>query len=163
LREAEANLAVALRLQHLLEAEGARVLMTRTSDVPLDLWPRVAIAERADADVLVSIHNNALPDGVDPFAHNGTSVYYNHPRSIPLARAIQSELLKALRLRDLGIGRGDLALVRGTWMPSVLTEGLFIMVPDQEAALRSPQGQELYARAVLAGLRKFLGEQARAE
>jgi N-acetylmuramoyl-L-alanine amidase len=121
------------------------------------------MAERADADVLVSIHNNALPDGVDPFAHNGTSVYYNHPRSIPLARAIQGELLKALGLRDLGIGRGDLALVRGTWMPSVLTEGLFIMMPDQEAALRSPRGQELYARAVLLGLRKVLDEQARAE
>jgi N-acetylmuramoyl-L-alanine amidase len=163
LREAEANLAVALQLKRMLESEGARVLMTRTADVPLDLWPRVAMAERADADVLVSIHNNALPDGVDPFAHNGTSVYYNHPRSIPLARAIQGELLKALGLRDLGIGRGDLALVRGTWMPSVLTEGLFIMMPDQEAALRSPRGQELYARAVLLGLRKFLDEQARAE
>ncbi len=162
LREADANLAVALRLKHLLESAGARVLMTRSTDVPLDLWPRVAMAERADADVLISIHNNALPDGIDPFAHNGTSVYYNHPRSIPLARAIQAELLKSLGLRDLGIGRGDLALVRGTWLPSVLTEGLFIMVPDQEAALRSPRGQELYARAVLSGLRKFLGAQARA-
>ncbi|HEY8259200.1 MAG TPA: N-acetylmuramoyl-L-alanine amidase [Gemmatimonadales bacterium] len=163
LREAEANLAVAVIVKRLLEADGARVLMTRTSDIPLDLWPRVAMAERADADVLVSIHNNALPDGVNPFAHNGTSVYYNHPRSIPLARDIQAELLKVLELRDLGIGRGDLALVRGTWMPSVLTEGLFIMVPDQEAALRTSRGQELYARAVVAGLRRFLGEQARTQ
>jgi N-acetylmuramoyl-L-alanine amidase len=162
-REAEANLAVALELRRLLESAGARVLMTRTADTSLDLWPRVAIAERADADVLLSIHNNALPDGVDPFAHNGTSVYYNHPRSIPLARDIQSELLAGLGLRDLGIGRGDFALVRGTWMPAVLTEGLFMMLPDQEAALRSPRGQRLYARAVFEGLRRFLGERARDE
>ena len=92
LREAEANLAVALDLRRLLAGAGARVLMTRTEDIAVDLAPRVAMAERADADVLLSIHNNALPDGIDPFTHHGTSVYYNHPGSIPLARAIQGEL-----------------------------------------------------------------------
>jgi N-acetylmuramoyl-L-alanine amidase len=156
LREAEANLGVALELRRLLEQAGARVLMTRTSDSAVDLRPRVLLAERAGADVLISIHNNALPDGINPFTNNGTSVYYNHPRSIPLAAAIQAALLRRLGLRDLGIGRGDLALVRGTWMPSVLTEGLFMMLPDQEAALRSVQGRRLYAQAVLDGLRTFL-------
>jgi N-acetylmuramoyl-L-alanine amidase len=163
LREAEANLAVGLELKRLLQGAGARVLMTRTSDSAVDLTPRVAMAEGAGADVLVSIHNNALPDGVNPFTNNGTSVYYNHPGSIPLARAIQSALVRRIGLRDLGFGRGDLALVRGTWMPSVLTEGMFMMLPDQESALRTPEGQRLYARAVLEGLRKFLGDQARNE
>ncbi len=163
LREAEANLAVALELRRLLESAGAHVLMTRTTDTPIDLWPRVAAAERANADVLVSIHNNALPDGINPFAHNGSSVYYNHPRSIPLAHDVQQALLGRLGLRDLGIGRGDFALVRGTWMPSVLTEGLFMMLPDQEAALRSARGQQLYALAVFEGLRRFLDERARDE
>jgi N-acetylmuramoyl-L-alanine amidase len=160
LREAEANLAVALELRRLLESAGAKVLMTRTTDTSIELWPRVAAAEQADADLLVSIHNNALPDGINPFAHNGSSVYYNHERSIPLAHDVQQALLERLGLRDLGIGRGDFALVRGTWMPSILTEGLFMMVPDQEAALRSPRGQQLYALAVFDGLRRFLGERA---
>jgi N-acetylmuramoyl-L-alanine amidase len=160
LREAEANLAVALELRRLLEQAGAKVLMTRTSDSAVDLWPRVHLAEQANADVLVSIHNNALPDGINPFVNNGTSVYYNHPRSVRLARAVQSELLRRLGLRDLGIGRGDLALVRGTWMPSVLTEGLFIMLPDQEAALRSVEGRRRYAQGVVEGLREYLKESA---
>jgi len=133
----------------------------RTSDSAVDLWPRVHLAEEANADLLVSIHNNALPDGINPFVNNGTSVYYNHPRSVPLARAIQAELLRRLGLRDLGVGRGDLALVRGTWMPSVLTEGLFMTLPDQEFALRSPQGQRLYAQAVADGLRRYLADRAR--
>jgi len=160
LREAEANLGVALELERLLKAAGAKVLMTRTTDAPLDLWPRVHLAEQANADVLVSIHNNALPDGINPFVNNGTSVYYNHPRSVALARAVQVALLRRLGLRDLGIGRGDLALVRGTWMPSILTEGLFMMLPDQEAALRSAEGRRRYAQAVVDGLRDYLKESA---
>jgi N-acetylmuramoyl-L-alanine amidase len=160
LREAEANLQVALEVQRLLKSAGARVLMTRTTDTPVELWPRVAEAEQANADVLLSIHNNALPDGINPFTNNGTSVYYNHPRSIALARAVQSRLLERFGLRDLGIGRGDLALVRGTWMPSVLTEGLFMMLPDQEAALRSRDGSRRYAQAVVQGLRDYLHQWA---
>jgi N-acetylmuramoyl-L-alanine amidase len=160
LREAEANLAIALEVRRLLEQEGARVFMTRSGDVPLELWPRVNLAERAGAEILVSIHNNALPDGVNPFTNSGASVYYNQPRSVPLARAIQSALVGRLGVRDLGIGRGDLAMVRTTWMPSVLTEGLYVIVPEQEAALRSPRGQRLYAEAVVDGIRRFLRERA---
>jgi N-acetylmuramoyl-L-alanine amidase len=158
LREAEANLAIGLEVKRLLEREGAKVFMTRTADVPLDLWPRVDLAERSGAELLVSIHNNALPDGVNPLTNNGTSVYYNQPRSAPFARAVQAALVRRLGVRDLGLGRGDLALVRTTWMPSVLTEGLFIIVPEQEAALRSPRGQRLYAEGVVEGIRRFLRE-----
>jgi N-acetylmuramoyl-L-alanine amidase len=160
LREAEANLAIALELRRLLEQAGARVLMTRTTDTAIDLWPRVKMAESANADLLVSIHNNALPDGLNPFTSNGTSVFYNQPRSVPLARDVQAALLLRLGLRDLGIGRGDLALVRGTWMPSVLTEGLFMILPDQEAALRTKVGQQLYAEGVFEGIRRFLHDRA---
>jgi len=163
LREAEANLAVSLELRRLLEQAGARVLMTRTTDTAVDLWPRVKLADSANADLLVSIHNNALPDGLNPFASNGTSVFYNQPRSVPLARDVQAALLLRLGLRDLGIGRGDLALVRGTWMPSILTEGLFMILPEQEAALRTPAGQRLYALGVFEGIRRFLGDRASQE
>lgn len=158
LREAEANLGIGLEVKRLLEQAGAKVFITRTGDVPLDLWPRVQAAEHAGAELLVSIHNNAVPDGVNPLTNSGSSVYYNHPRSVPLARAVQAELVRRLGVRDLGIGRGDLALVRTTWMPSILTEGLFMIVPEQEAALRSPRGQRLYAEAVVEGIRRFLRE-----
>jgi len=64
-------------------------------------------------------------------------------------------------VRDLGIGRGDYALVRPTWMPAALTEGLFIMLPEQEAVLASEDGQWRYARAVVRGIENFLRERVR--
>ena len=152
------NLGIGLKLRDLLVEAGARVVMTRTSDSAVDLYPRTRLADSIGADLLISIHNNALPDGVNPFTNNGTSVFYNHPRSIALARAVDAELVKALGVRDLGFGRGDLALVRPTWMPAILTEGLFIMLPEQEAALRSDRGQALYARGVFRGIEAFLKE-----
>ena len=161
LREAEANLAIALVLRDLLVADGAEVTLTREADTALDLYPRTRFADSLDAELLVSIHNNALPDGVNPFTNNGSSVFYNHPRSEPLARAIQEAFMRELPVRGLGAARGDLALVRPTWMPAVLTEGLFMMLPEQEAALRTEEGQRRYATAVRDGIRTYLKRVAR--
>ncbi len=155
-REAEANLGVALKLQAMLEAGGAEVLMTRTTDKPVDLAWRPFYADSVDADLLISVHNNALPDGVNPITNSGTGVFYNQPRSAALARDVQAALVKRLELRDLGVGRGDLALVRPTWMPSILTEAMFMAIPEQESALRTPLGQRMYAEGVYNGVVEYL-------
>jgi N-acetylmuramoyl-L-alanine amidase len=161
LREAEANLAIALVLRDLLVAEGAEVILTRDRDTAMELHSRTRLADSLDAELLISIHNNAFPDGVNPFTNSGSSVFYNHPRSEPLARAIQEAFIRELPVRGLGAARGDLALVRPTWMPAVLTEGLFMMLPDQEAALRTVEGQRRYAAAVRDGILAYLGRVAR--
>ena len=161
--ESQANLGVAKQLERMFRAAGATVLMTRKDSLPVDLWPRIRFADSAGADLLVSIHNNALPDGVNPFTNQGTSVYYNQPRSLAWARPVEAALVRRLGLPELGVGRGDLALVRPTWMPAILTEGLFMMIPEQEAALKSVSGQRLYAQAVYDGTVAFLKDRARAQ
>ena len=163
LREADANLGVALALRGLLQRAGARVMMTRTADTALDLWSRVAVADTGGAELLISIHNNALPDGVNPFTNNGTSVFYNQPRSLPLAVEVQRALVNRLRLPDLGVSRADLALIRPTWMPAVLSEGMFLILPEQEVRLRSVTGQRLYARGLFEGIRAFLRRRAQTQ
>jgi N-acetylmuramoyl-L-alanine amidase len=125
------------------------------------LGARPLAAERANAELLVSLHNNAFPDGVNPFTNNGTTAFYNAPQSMELARALQRELIAELGLRDLGIARADLALVRPTWFPSSLTETMFLMVPQQEAALRDPAVQERIARAHFRAIEAFLRSRAR--
>jgi N-acetylmuramoyl-L-alanine amidase len=160
LREADANLYIALQLRTLLEQAGARVLMTRTTDATVPLNDRPRIAADSGVHVLVSVHNNAFPDGVNPFTNSGTSVYYYQPHSLELARLTQREILDELGLRDIGFGRADLALVRPTWMPAVLTETAFMMIPEQEAALRDPAVQQRIAAAHVRALEAFLRSRA---
>ncbi|HSJ30079.1 MAG TPA: N-acetylmuramoyl-L-alanine amidase [Longimicrobiales bacterium] len=160
LREADANLYIALQLRDLLQEAGARVLMTRTTDMTVPLGDRPRIAADSGVHVLLSVHNNAFPDGVNPWTNNGTSTYYYHPHSLELARLLQRELLDELGLRDIGFGRADLALARPTWMPSVLTETAFMMIPEQEAALRDPAVQRRIAAAHVRALEAFLRSRA---
>ena len=162
LTEADANLAVSLALRELLEERGADVVLTRTGDETVELADRPRMATEAGGDVLVSVHNNAFPDGVDPWANHGTSVYYFHPPSAELAQLLQRMLLETLGTRDLGIGRADLALVRSSWMPSILSEALFMMVPQHEAALRAPAVQRRIALAHVRALEAFAARRAAA-
>ena len=160
LAEADANLFVALRLEEALERAGARVIMTRTADVTVPLYTRTRIAESANAHLLVSIHHDAFPDGVNPFRNYGTGVYYFHPHSADLARQVLVELLGVTGLRDLGTVRASLALARPRWMPAILTESMFMMVPQQEAALRAPEMQERLAHAIARGMEEFVRRNA---
>lgn len=155
LYEAVATLAVAQRVEAMLISRGASVVMTRTTADAVELGARPVMARRSGAVALVSIHLNALPDGMNPFTSHGTGTYFYHPHSVALARAVQTGMVRAMGLRDLGIHYDNLALVRPTWMPAVLCEGAFVIIPEQEAALRTPEFQTAYARGVVDGLESF--------
>lgn len=158
--EGDANLAIAGHLVEMLREEGARPVLIRDDTLQMGLYERTNRATEAGAELFVSIHNNALPDGVYPFGEEGTSAYYYHPHSRELAEAVQAGMLRHMGLRDLGVFWGNLAVTRMSWMPSVLAEGAFMMIPRHEAALKTPEFQRAYARGVLEGLRRFLAARA---
>jgi len=160
-REPDVTLGVARMARTLLEARGALVQLTRDADTNVSLTARVNLAQRGDADVLVSIHTNGLPDGVNPFPNHGTSTYYFHPRSLPLARAVNRSVVAAFGTRDLGIGRADLALARPTWLPAILVEGLFQMMPEHDAWLATEEGRRRYAQAIADGLEEFFADRGK--
>jgi N-acetylmuramoyl-L-alanine amidase len=72
LEEKNIVLDVALRLGRLLRAAGVQVVYTRDDDRFIPLEQRTAIANRAHADLFVSIHANSSPD---PHAR-GIETYY---------------------------------------------------------------------------------------
>jgi N-acetylmuramoyl-L-alanine amidase len=129
--------------------------MTRSSADTLELGVRPIMARRANAHALVSIHFDALPDGVNPYESQGTATYFFHSHSEPLARAVQRGMVARMGLRNNGVNYDNLALVRPTWMPAVLCEGAFIMLPEHEAAIRTEEFQQRYARGVADGLESY--------
>lgn len=159
--EGDAVLAVGLRVRDLLQQRGVNVVMTRTTPDPVELGLRPIIGRRANAHAFVSIHLNAFPDGVNPFVNNGTLTLYFWPHSIPLGAATQAAMLTEMGLRDNGTKFQNLAVARGTWMPAILTEGAFVIMPDQEAAMRTPEYQDAYARAIVEGLETYFVSLAR--
>lgn len=160
LLEREAVVPVALRVRDLLQERGASVMMTKTTAEPLDLNLRPTMARRANVHAFVSIHYNALPDGVNPFEHNGTSTYSFHAHSGRLSELVQAAMLRNMHLDDLGARRSNFAVVRPTWFPAILTEGAFIMLPDQEHALKTAEYQDAYARSIVEGLEQYFRELA---
>jgi N-acetylmuramoyl-L-alanine amidase len=109
--EAELVLDVALRLEQLLQKErGIEVVMTRRSDVFIPLEERTAIANRAGADLFLSIHANASHNA----AARGVETYYLNFASNPEAEAVAArensasgrtlnalpEILRAIALND---------------------------------------------------------------
>ncbi len=159
--EPQMTLPIAERLRRLLEARGARVVMTRTTPDAVDLHLRSVIARRANANALISVHLNAFGDGVNPFPNVGTSTLYFHPQAEPLARLVQAGMIREMGLRDLGIHYQNIAIGRTTWMPSVICEGAFLMVPEQENAVRTDEFQERYARGVADGVEAYFRTLAR--
>lgn len=155
LYEGDAVFPVGLKLAELLRARGANVVMTRTSLAPVGLTERGVQSRRENAHAFMSIHLNALPDGVNPFTTNGTSTLFYHNASEPLAREVQQALQARFGLRDLGVHYQNLAIARPSWYPSALAEGLFVIIPEQEAAMRDEAFQLKFAEGMVVGLEKY--------
>ncbi len=158
--ERDMTLAISRELGARLRARGADVFFTRpdSSGVPLAERPRIAVA--GEADLLLSVHLNALPDGVNPFLHRGTSVYFYYPHSERLAARVHEALRAQLGLPDFGLYYGNLALTRPPQMPAILTESTFLMHPEEEEALRDGSRRRQIADAIAAGVEAFVGEQS---
>jgi N-acetylmuramoyl-L-alanine amidase len=161
LTEAEGVLPISFKLRDILQQRGAKVVITRTTMDAVDLHLRSVIARRANANALISIHLNAFGDGVNPFPNVGTSTLFFHPQTEPLARLVQAGMMREMGLRDLGIHYQNIAIGRTMWMPSLICEGAFLMVPEQENAVRTPEFQDRYARGVADGIEAYFRSLAR--
>lgn len=100
---------------------------TGRTDVPL--ITRTNKANKWKADVLVSVHHNALAGrwgthgGVETFTYSGSMANQTSPK---IAKLIHPRIVKAMGLRDRGVKRANLHMLRASYMPAVLTEGGFM-------------------------------------
>ena len=154
--EKDATFFLAEAVAKKLTARGSHVVLTRqTMEEGIALAARTKLAEVAGADIFVSLHYNALPDGVNPDQNRGSSAYYFHPQSSLLAHSILRHLLRELKLPNFGLFYDNLSVCRVTSMPSVLLEPAFIMHPLEEALILDPAFREKTAAAIVAGIEEF--------
>jgi N-acetylmuramoyl-L-alanine amidase len=154
------NLGIALKLKDRLSELGANVILTRmTNDekeqIPLAERPR--IAKRVNGDIYISIHNNAIADGEDPYSKpRGFQIYYYHLHSKKLGESIHNSFVKNIPLADEGLRYGDYHVVRLTAMPAVLVENAFMILPEQDEMLSDPDFQGKLADSIASGVVDFV-------
>jgi len=161
--ESDINLEVALILKKLLEASGARVIMTRESDIKIGKYDRVAVANNAEADLFVSIHNNSS----DSSSTNGTTTYYCNKikedgsteidlygfSSETIAAGVQQSLQPLLGTKDNGIVQyPELAVLNKTYMPAIVIEGAYLSNEGDFALISKDDYVYKYAYGVASGL-----------
>jgi N-acetylmuramoyl-L-alanine amidase len=153
--EKDVVLRLALYLERELKRRGAGVVLTRRGDEDVELYERIDLAREAQADLLLSLHANALPDGENPWTQNGSATYYYQPHSRAAAEVIHRHLLKATELRDDGLWYGNLALARPTECPAVLVEVAYLIYPPEERRLRSDDFLRKLAKELARGIDEY--------
>lgn len=155
LKEKDINLILAQITKEVLEKEGAKVYLTR-EDNPLPLRERKAKVLSFNPDFSISIHNNAVPDGVDPLKHNGFSVYYYNPNAGDFAFILHQKFKVRLNLPDFGLYWDNLYMCRIPETIAILVEPAFIIHPYQEKLLKERDFQLKIAESIRDALIEFL-------
>lgn len=167
LYEKEINLQMAKRVGELLKPSGIEVLLTRDEDVDYvpdgargkqtkkqaDLNYRIALAQKAKANALISLHLNATAVG----QNSGAETFY-HVKSEEgkkLAEIIQQELVKVPGMNRRIAKPGDFYIINNTPMPAVIVELGYISNPKERVKLQQAWYQDQLARSVAKGIARY--------
>lgn len=149
-------LDIAKKLQEKLEKEYTKVIMTRTEDINVYLNERARIANRENADIFISIHQNALED--DSIT-SGIETWYNPVKdteSKVLAENIQKNVISSTNANDLGIKDSKgLIVIKNTKMPSCLIETGFLSSKEERKKLIDESYQEKIVEGIYNGIKSY--------
>lgn len=150
LLEKDVALDVARRVRTLLEADLVRVVMTRDSDVWMDIPSRSQIANDSGAAVFVSIHLNGFSDPTV----GGSVVLYPGDAAAGFAQIMSDAVGR--RLGPLGI-QDDGTMLRDNWwihtaMPTVTVEAAYLSNPTEADLLRRDDVRQTVALGIRDGI-----------
>ena len=166
--EKNVTLKVSLELRKLLEAEGAKVIMTRETDRTVsekgakasdieELGARCDVGNRAGADIFISIHADSF---TRPEARGTTGYYYSKSTSgkgQKLADCIRRNLVEQLGTPSRGTQPCNFYVVKNTDMPATLIELGFISNKEEEKLLDSKEGVQKAAQGIFDGIEDYFG------
>ncbi len=157
LRETDIVLAVSLKLAEILQQQGVEVVLTRRDEREIDLEPRVSMANRADVDLFVSVHANAISMS-RPDVNGIETYYYAAGAARTLADIIQESLLDATGSKSRGVKQARFYVLHRTQMPAALVELGFVTGAEDAPLLADSAYRELLAKGVARGVLHYITE-----
>ncbi len=150
--EKSLNLDIAVRLNSKLKDLGIVTYMTRNNDSSVSLYSRSGLANNKNADLLISVHNNA---GLKKYS-GSMSLYYPSSSkskgklsSFEFASIVQRNMCKTLGSKDMGIiARSELAVLRTSQMPAVIAEVGYMSNSTELGKLKTSEYKEKAAEAL---------------
>jgi N-acetylmuramoyl-L-alanine amidase len=171
--EKKYTLPLAQDIRTYLKQAGFEVILTRSSDVFIDLPPRIDLANRRGADLFVSLHFNAFPaskavKGVETYCLTPAGAFSSNSggqgdtrwvtgnrendRSLLLAYQVQRALVRKLPVEDRGVKRARFKVLQLATMPAILVEGGFMSNPTEAKRIADPAYRKQMARAIADGI-----------
>jgi N-acetylmuramoyl-L-alanine amidase len=155
LTEASLNLTISQKLGNLLINKNYDVIYTREGDIEdTSLSFRANIANKANADLFISVHCNAAENeaahGIETYCRTGAAA------GRKLAEKVQENLAALEYTLDRGVKEANFAVLRLTDMPSILIECGFITSEYDREYLTSVACQDNIALAIVMGIEDYL-------
>ena len=169
------TLALALELRNQLQKAGFNVILTRSKDTFVELPDRPGMANHRGADLFVSLHFNATPNGKDEV--EGPQTYCITPigasstdalgeganygptlanrveqKSLLLAYQMEKSLVQSLRVPDRGVRRARFGVLRDAMMPAILIEGGYMTHPVESKKIYNAAYRQQMAQAIVKGI-----------
>lgn len=149
-REKDLTLAVAKRLERVLQIYGVNTMMTRRYNTYVSLDERSEMANRVENSLLLSIHFNASSA---QFISGFESFYdFQTEGSRNIAASIQQSLAESIPSRSRGVTKQDFAVLVRTTGCAVLIECGFISNKAEGQRYATPEGQQALAEAIARGV-----------
>jgi N-acetylmuramoyl-L-alanine amidase len=171
LAEKDVTLDLAQRLEKTLRSLKFSTVLTRRDDHYVALCDRVAVANKIENVIFISLHFNSSSSGI----YSGVETFYADQKLPPsqdwtwmgifsradqpqldngetLAGFVQAALVTKLNAANRGIRGRPLYVVRHTRAPAVLVEGGFISNPLENQLLRNDEYKQRMANAIAEGI-----------
>lgn len=177
-QEKDYTLRLAAELSTQLRNAGFKVVLTRSSDRFLELSERPELAQRAGADLFVSLHFNGTDSGRNEA--QGAEVYCLTPagaastnargegartgafpgnranaKNMLLAHEVQKALVRGLGVADRGVRRARFEVLRQANMPAILVEAGFLSHPAEGKKIFTAEYRRQMARAITDGIKSY--------
>ena len=157
--EKNVTLIMAKLVRERLLERGATVYMTREEDKDVSLQDRVAMIDKLQPAIAISIHYNSLPDEGDAQNTKGMGAFWYNTQAHSLAVFLHDYIVKKLGRPSYGVFWDNLALTRPTSTPAVLLELGFMSNPVEFEWVTNSQEQPKLARAIADGITEWFFSQ----